>query len=221
MANRKAAETFILQNIAELTRSTENVDLYKKMFSAMSDEEFDQYMKDLDSGAKWLVIFAPHNLSTAMTTRNNIDLGKKLGHNFFQRIWVGKRGDIPMHLTPVEFLVVDLPVRRQSQLLTKKISIPEHNKAKDLLTGQATGDSKGSKISFPELQMLAAMGLDKCAEELIKYRGGDNQGFRAMNTMMARYGAANLDTLKNYSGGVDSTRLLRTYLTGMMLKNNL
>lgn len=221
MANRKAAESFILNCIKELTLSDENVNIYKTMFATMSDEDFDQYMKDIESGKKWLVIFAPHNLSTRMTTKNNIELGKKLGHKFFQKIWIGKTDVAPAHLTPVEYLVVDLPVRRQSQLLTKKISIPEHNKSKDLLTGQATGDSKGSKISFPEVQMLASMGLDACTTELIKYRGGDNQGFRAMNTMIARYGNANLETLKHYAGGVDSTRLLRTYLTGMMLKNNL
>ena len=61
MANRKAAESFILNCIKELTLSDENVNIYKTMFATMSDEDFDQYMKDIESGKKWLVIFAPHN----------------------------------------------------------------------------------------------------------------------------------------------------------------
>ena len=42
-----------------------------------------------------------------------------------------------------------------------------------------------------------------------------------MNTMISRYGKADLKTLSNYAGGVDSARLLKTYLTAAHLSNTL
>lgn len=90
-----------------------------------------------------------------------------------------------------------------------------------MMSGQPTGDSKGSKISFPELQNLAAMGLDNSVIEMMKYRGGDLKGFNAMNAMIARYGTTNLKTLQNYSSGVESTRVLKTFLTSCHLRSTL
>ena len=89
------------------------------------------------------------------------------------------------------------------------------------MSGQPTGDSKGSKISFPELQILASMGLDNCVVEMMKFRGGDLKGFNAMNGMIGKYGEASLKTLANYSSGVESTRTLKTFLTGMHLNSSL
>jgi hypothetical protein len=105
--------------------------------------------------------------------------------------------------------------------LNKKISIPENNKTIDSLTGQPAGDSKGAKISYDELQICAGMGLDASMVEMMKYRGGDLGGFRALSAMIARTGSANLNTLSAYASGVESTKTVKTILTGMHLKSTL
>jgi hypothetical protein len=118
-------------------------------------------------------------------------------------------------------MVIDLPIRRQSQHLQKKRSIPENNRVIDQLSGQPTGPSKGAKISYPELQVLAGMNMDSSLVELIKYRGGDKGGYNALNAMVGRYGAANLKTLSNYATGVQSTQTLKIFLTASHLKSTL
>lgn len=221
MAKRKEAEQFILKYIDKILPKGYSVQLYKDMFARMTDAEFEQFINDLESGKQHLVLYAPNMQETKLNTKRNIEIAKELGHDFFQRLWIGQNKDTPTYLTPVKYMVVDMPVRRASQLLTKKIKIPEHNKSVDILTGQPTAKSKGSRVSFEEMKILAAMGLDNCIVEMMKFRGGDLKGFNAMNAMISRYGTANLKTLNNFSSGVESTKTFSTYLRAMHFKTNL
>lgn len=219
--NREKAQEFILTYIGKLDTSGENTKIYTDMFSTMTDTDFKQFMSDLESEEKTLVIVAPNFSKVNLSVANNLEIAKELKYNFFQKIWIESDGVTPTYLTPIPYMVVDLPIRRQAQLLVKKISIPEDNKSIDNLTGQPTGKSKGSKISYPETQVLAAMGLDNCLTELLKYRGGDIKGFNAMNSSIARTGGVSLDAISPFAGGVESTKTVSTILTSAHLKNNL
>lgn len=219
--NRAGAQNFILQYIGLLAPKTDNVEIYKKLFAAMSDKAFDEFMKDLESGEKHLALIAPNFNDTGLSVENNLAVADKLGHNFFPQIWIEGKGDVPTYLTPNTYLVADCPVRRASQTLVKKVSIPKHQRVVDSLTGQPTGESKGAKISYPEVQIAAAMGLEDTLIELVKYRGGDARGRAAMSAMISKYGRANIKTLSQYASGVESTRTLRTFLTAAHLRNNL
>lgn len=218
--NRPQAEKFILTYINKIAGAS-NKKIYENIFSVMSDKDFDEFMTDLETGKKFLAVIAPNFSNINLTVNNNLAIADELGHNFFEKIWIEGKGDQPTYLTPIPYMVVDLPLRRASQLLTKKISVPDHNKVIDAMTGQPTGESKGAKISYPELQICAAMGLDNSMIELMKYRGGDNKGHAAFNGMVSKYGTVRLESIKQYSSGVESTKLLKTFLTCMMLKSNL
>jgi hypothetical protein len=221
MGNRQATEAFIIKYIEKITGSAENVATYKKLFGNMSEKDFASFMTDLESGKRFLVIIEPNFSNSKISVTNNFKVAEELGHDFFQRLWIEGKGDKPTYLTPNKYLVVDLPLRRASQLLIKKISVPKHNKIIDSLTGQPTGDSKGGRISYPELQICAAMGLDNSMVELMKYRGGDARGGAALSGMLSKLGSANLATLKQYASGVESTYTLKTYLTCLHLRSNL
>lgn len=219
--NRKPAETFILEYIEKIMPGSENTQIYKDMFATMTDEQFEEFITNIKEGKSNLAITAPNNHKFSLNLDRNFKIADELGHNFFQRIWIHSDGQRPTYLTPVPYMVVKLPLRRQAQLLVKKISIPEDNKSVDDLTGQPTGKSKGSKISYPEAQVLAALGLDSSLNELMKYRGGDLKGFDAMNRLIARNGEVQLDALEPYASGVESTKTLKTILTAMHLKSTL
>lgn len=221
MSNRKAAQDFIVNYLEKLSPGNETVTIYKEMFSKMTDSDFESYMNKLESGESFLVIISPNYGKSKLSVKRNLDLAKELGSKFYHRLWIGEHDGLPEYLTPIEYLVLDLPLRRQSQLLTKKLSVPEHNKSIDNLTGQPTGDSKGSKLSFPEINVLAAMGLDNSIIEMIKYRGGDQRGYMALNASLARYGDVSLKNIEAYSSGVVSTQTFKTILTAMHLKNSL
>ncbi len=214
---RKEAEAFLTEYIDKIAPGGQNKKLYEDKFAAMSDEEFDDMIDGLEKGTVHLAAVAPNFSEVRLTMANNFAVADELGHEFFQRVWVPAKDGLPSYLTPVPYLVLDLPVRRQAQLLEKKISIPAHNNSVDDLTGQPTGASRGSKISYPETQVLASAGLKECLLELLKYRGGDERGFMAMNTMIARTGGVSLNAIEPFAGGVKSTSAVKSMLAGMQL----
>lgn len=221
MANRQAAEQHILKYVAQLIPNGHNTEIYTKLFASMNDDEFEAFISDLETGKRFLVVIDPNFSNSGLNIENNLRIAEELGHSFFESLWIENKDDQLTYLTPIKYLVVDLPLKRASQLLVKKISVPDHNRTVDTLTGQVTGESKGAKISYPELQVCSAMGLDNTMVELMKYRGGDNKGLIAMNTMLSKLGRANLKTLSNYASGVESSRTLKTFLTAAHLKSTL
>lgn len=221
MPNRKKAEEFILKFLKEIEPTGYNVEAYKKVFAEMSDKTFDLYMRGMRDKTMYLVIFKPMYEAKGITIENNFKVAEKYGLKFYERlIFTGNKNE-PDHMTATTSLVGYLPYRRQSQTLVKKISVPANNKTIDQLTYQPTGASKGSKISFPELQVLIGMKLDKTIEELIQIRGGDRGGFAAYNAMIMRYGRVNLSALENHKTGVESTRTLKIYMASMHISTTL
>lgn len=221
MSNRQEVEAFIIKYIGQITPGTNNADNYKKLFASMNDKDFDAFMVKLESGEIKLSVIIPNFSKNNLTLENNLKVADSLGHNFFQKLWIEGKDDQPTYLTPIPYMVVDLPVKRASQLLDKKISVPKTTKVVDAVTGQVTGEAKGAKISYPELQLAASMGLEDSMIELIKYRGGDNRGGAALAGLLARNGNANLSTLSQFASGVESTKSLKTFLTAAHLKSNL
>lgn len=221
MVNRIKAQDHILKYIEKMTPGTENSALYSKLFSEMSDEQFDNFIKDIESGKRNLAVIVPNFSKVKLSVERNLEIAKELEYEFFQRIWIEGKENTPTYLTPNKYLIVDLPVRRASQLLTKKISVPKHNRVIDSLTGQPTGESKGAKISYPELQVCSAMGLENSMVELMKYRGGDARGHAALNGMLSKYGRANQATLASFASGVESTTTVKTFLLSAHLKSTL
>lgn len=218
---RQKAQDVILKYIDKMLPGSPNQAYYQSMFDGMDDKAFDVFMRELKDGTRHLCIIAPNAVKPELAVDRNLAIAKELGYNFFQRIWIGASGDRPAYLTPIPYMVVKLPIRRQAQLLVKKISIPEDNKIVDDLTGQPTGRSKGAKISYPEVQVLAAMGLDQNTTELIKFRGGDLKGFDAMNTMISRTGGVSLKAIEPFASGVESTKTMKTFLTAMHIRSTL
>lgn len=221
MPNRKKAEAFIFQFLRDIEPTGYNVEKYKEIFAKMSDKQFDTWMKGMRDKTQYMVLFKPMYEAKGITIENNFKVAQKYGLNFYERLIFSGNKNEPDHMTATEALVVDLPYRRQSQTLVKKISVPANNKTIDQLTYQPTGASKGSKISYPELQVLIGMRLDKTIEELIQIRGGDRGGFAAYNAMVMRYGKVNLKAIENHRTGVESTRTLKIYMASMHIKSTI
>jgi hypothetical protein len=220
MANRAAAMAELLKFVEKILPGSDNTKIYEQQMGALTDAQFEAYMQKLASGEEILSLVCPNISKPRLSLTRNLKVAKELGHDFFQRLWLTDPHTGTTYLTPIPYLVVDLPVRRQAQRLDKKISIPQDNNHTDVMTGQATGVSKGASLSFPELQVLYAQGLDKTLEELIKFRGGDEESYRAMNKVLIEEGSVNLDRVRG-SGRVKSTETLSTFLKAAHLSNNL
>lgn len=219
--NRQAATEFILKNLEALLPGNSDVPRYKAYLEGLTDKEFEDYMVALKTGEKYLTLTAPNFGKTNLDLERNFKLADKLGVKFFHRLWIEGDGDTPSYLTPIEYLVVKLPFRLASQRIAKKMSIPKSQRVINTLTGQPTGESKGASISFPELRVCAAMGLENSMVELMKYRGGDVRGGSAINASLVRTGRASLKTLAHFASGVESSNTLRTFLNCIHLKANI
>lgn len=218
---RKAVEDLILEYIGKIASGDQNVKLYKDLFAKMSDQEFDAWMHKLKNKERTLSIIVPNGGDVKCSVENNIKVGKELGFEFFQNLKFSPAGKTPGFTTPNQYMILKLPVKRAAQLLSKKISIAKDNKFIDTLTGQVSGDSRSSKMTYPETQILLGMGIKDSLIELLKYRGGDKNGANAMNTMLMKNGIAHQKDLEQYSSGVESTKTLKSYLYGMHIKNTL
>lgn len=219
--NRKQTEAFIIKYVEKIAPGIGNKEIYEKFFKMLNDKQFEDFIDLLATEKARLAIFVPNSKANVVSVENNLEIAKELGHEFFTRLHISNKEGVPDHLTSVKHMVMDLPVRRASQLVSKKIKIPKNNKIIDNLSGQPTGTSKGAKISYPELLILAAMGLDNSIEELISVRGGDNKAFLAYSSFVDKYGKVSLKGLEPFRSVVKSTATFKTFLTSMHIKSTL
>lgn len=221
MANRKSATDYLLKYVDKISPGGDNKKIWEETLSGLSDKQFDDFMKRLESGEEVLSIVSPNFSDNKITVDNNLKVAKELGHDFFERLWLTDPNTGETYLTPEKYMVIDLPLRRQIQLLVKKSSIAEDVPRIDELSGQRASGEKGSALSMPQIQSLYANGLDKSILELIKFRGGDEKGLRLLEKSMRETGAASLEELIPQTRQVKSAQTLGVILKGMHLDNNI
>lgn len=219
---RKAAIDKAVQFIAEFLPKTNNAELTRARLESLSDKEFDALMRRFQSGEDYLQLITPVATDEARLDLDRLhDIAHKHKIKLYHRIWMPNE-DGSWELSNKHSLVMHLPVRIQQQLIAKKISIPKDNRHIDYNTGQATGkESKGGRLSYPELNAMLAMGLVKSAEEMMHFRGGSEKGLRLIEQSISQMGRASADALKPYSGTVGANSMLHSYLTAMHLKSTL
>lgn len=219
---RQKQQDFILEVLADLAPKVDHKKIYEEtIFKNMNDTQWKEWVAKLGDGTSAIPIFFPNMVATGITLERCVEVAKKIGLELYQRLWITDPATGRTSLGPIPRLVVYSPFRRASQTSKKKISVPPHQKTVDATTGQPTGESKGARLSYPELKLLTAMGLDKSAVELAKYRGGDLRGYSAMTAMLSKHGSARMETLKQFSSGVESLTTMKTFFTAAHLKTNL
>lgn len=221
MGNRKAATAELVKWLNEMVPGSETVKDTEKVLNGLTDAQFDDYMQKLETGDEIVSLAVPNLGKDKLDIGRLLKVGEKLGHQFFEQLWLTDAKTGVTYLTPEKYLVVDLPLRRQQQMLSKKISIPTDNRHVDELTGQVTNDSKGASLSLPELQILRSQGLDRPILEMIKVRGGDEKANRAITRQIVENGSASIDSVLGGGTRVKSTETLATLLRGMHLSTNL
>lgn len=219
--NRKAAEAVVYEFLNGVLPNSKNNDIYKKLFEGMDDDDFYKWIQDLKDRKTFIALIAPEGAETVLNFSRNLKLAEKWNHKFYQRIWLIDPHSGIKYLSNNPYLIIRLPLKRQAQFLIDKISIPEDNYSVNNLTGQATGKSKGSTISNPELQILNALKLDSSTIEMIKMRGGDLIAFNAMNNQIYETGSASIEAIDSLGTNVKVVQSLSTILTAMHLSNTL
>lgn len=216
--NREAFTAHVLKLLEAIAPGNTDTARWKSYLEGLNSKAFDEFVNACRTGEKYLTLTVPNFSKVKLSLERNFAVADKFKIKLFHRVWEEGGEDTPTFLSPYEYLVCKVPVRLASQRLAKKASIPKTQRIINTLTGQPTGDSKGASISYPELRLCVAMGLENTMVELMKYRGGDVRGGAALNASLMKTGRANLKTLSHFASGVESTNTLRTYLTGAMLR---
>lgn len=173
MGNRAKAMAVIKQRLSMFAGYDESVKEVESMLNDLTDKEFDAYMHKLRNGEETLPYIKPNLSKTKMSLKKNLEIAEKVGHSFFERLWLTDTDTGETYLTPIKYLILRLPIRRQQQHLHKKVSIPSTNTSVDDLTGQVTGPSASSRLSYPEMQVLYSQNLRHSIAELFTFRGGN------------------------------------------------
>ncbi len=193
---RSAAEKEILDALSLLDPTGDNTKLMKDNFSKMTDKQFDAYMQAIKEGKDYVSMVVPNmRKKRAITTDNTKKVAQKLGIELEHQLWIVDPKTKLTYLTPIKYLVLHLPVRRQIQTLESKIAVAENNRKIDDMTDQVTRESGKSSISFPELLVLVASGQYRACEELLKVRGGDLAALNMSNTNIYSTGGFSLDAV--------------------------
>lgn len=205
-----------------------NAEMLEKYLRGLSKSDFDNYVKSLlptkESGLKQqqaIPIYIPMMDPNPAILSNNLEVAEKLGIQLYHRLRMYNPNTGKVHLSPVKHLVGDVAIKRAIQLQSKKESIPKDDRTVNELTGQVTNESKGSSISFPELQALAAQGLDEAIQETMTIRGGNPILKREWEHQMMETGEADMKPLLATGIKPKSTLTITRLFQGMQLDTNI
>lgn len=196
--------------------------MVRAQLESLSLEQFSQLMVLAEEG-KWNLPFYIPVLKddAAVNKEKMLKLADACGVKLFEQLVLVDDATGEEYKTPIEYLSLTLPVRRQIQHLVKKMSVSEDNQSLDHLTGQVTGDSKASSLSMPELLALEARGLDNVILELIKVRGGDAEALRHMEQNVIESGGYSLRPIEELGTTAKVNHTLSSILFAMGYDDNL
>lgn len=220
-AARAAVETYIGKAMAQVMPGNKNPEIYQDYFARLDDDQFDALMSRMEKDDESFPFYHPNFTGKNIDLEHLIGLIKQEGSSLMEQIHMVDFETGQKFLTPIEYPILRLPLRIQQQKLQKKMSVPKDNKHVDDLTGQPTTESKGSAISYPEIQILYAMNLNKTMQELLKVRGGDEAAYREYNNEIVATGSVNVEAITSRKTKVKSTKTVSAILKAMLLSNNL
>lgn len=220
--NRKAAEALVLRHMDKIDPSGMNSKMYKEeIFPNLSNEGFDAWINEIKAGRDFLFVNMPNLVGKKMSVANNLKVAKAMGLELFQRITQTDPATGRRYTGTRKYLIIDLPIRRQIQMITNKASMQSAGAKRDELTGQIAGSHKGSAMSYPETLVLFSQGLNACSEEFLKIRGGDAKASRMITESLINQGSANIRSTDVLKSRAKATDTLSVYLKSMHLDNNL
>lgn len=220
--NRKAAEALILKWVSKIDPTGTNSKMYKdEIFPAMNNEDFDNWMKAIEAGTDYIFINVPNLTGKGVSVANNLKVAKEMGVNLFQKIELTDPVTGKRYMGVRDYLIIHLPVKRQIQMITNKMSIQDADVKYDDLSGQVAGSTKGASMSFPETLVLYSQGLDNTLEEFLKVRGGDQMAGRVVNETVINQGNGSIKMIEDLPSRAKSSTTLSTIMKAMHLDNNL
>ncbi len=219
--NRNAFESFVLEFMGKITPGKGNVKIYKNIFAALNDNQFETFVQRLEQGQSLPIWLSNYDKQEMINFDNVVKLAKEYGVQIEQQLIMTDEDTGIEHITPETFFVGTAEVRKQRQMLVKKFSAAKDDSSIDDLTGQVIGVSKGGGLSYPEAQVLIELGLPTMTQELYDVKGGDLAALDHYRNELTTTGKTNTKSCLRKGSGVKALQTAHFLLRGRGLENNL
>lgn len=220
MGNRKAAIDYISGQYDAIEPGGPNTKMVRDWLEGLTNAQFEEVVTKIEQGEDWIPFIKPNQSGRPLDLDRALKVAEKMGIVFEERLWMIDGATGLKYLSPIKYMIVAMPVRRQQELVSKKRSTAKHSKRTDAWTGQPVGVSASSKVTLPELMFMDEKGHDAVLDELIKIRGGDPIAFREARRQMAETGEVSITAIKALGTQPTSTQTTESLLAGMMIESN-
>lgn len=215
---RQEAESLIYRvlDAADITKT--NSDYYKKLFSKMNDEEFEQFCR-----RRLPFRFHQEIFKIEPKMYEIIEAFKVLDKPLLEKVkvphyYVNSEG-IPVETQ--ECLVIYIHLKRMKQMLTKKNSTAIDIDKRDMRTGLLTGSDKGGKETDREFESLAVMGLEYTMDEYARPKADAMGAMAQMSNTIMNKGYVSVNDLDIARDDSIAKNTLNVYLLGAHIASNL
>ena len=212
--NRKKAEEYLLRELKNF-KDDRLIKLYHSRFKEMSNQEFDDWIRKLETRKAMInIIVEPGNKKIGLNEL--IDYSKKLGISIMAKIRIDNK--LLNHKSYMNHLQFTgwLPIKRTQQTATKGLIVAKGNSL-DMMSGQVTGTSRPGRMTKPEIEVIAGLGLPHSLTEITNINGGDLGLKSGLEATISQTGRASQEEIKSYSTGVESRKTLQVLFKGMHL----
>ena len=221
---RKLVMDRLLKVMNLLDPTGDNARIYQEKFSAMTDVQFDRYMKDFFSDAKAQFYLEIVEYERDLTIENVQKCADYMKVPLFEHVAYPYLTNDPNNVIVSRYPV---PVgyihkKRMPQYLLKKSAGSTKIAKKSPLTGQVTGDDKNARNSDLETYSLTALGANAANQEFMGPRADNMKAKSEMYNDIAKNGYTSLgdmDLQDPYNKVALNT--MDTYFTMMGISTNL
>lgn len=218
-AKRKKAEELIYKVFDTVDTTHTNSDYYKKLFSSMSDEDFEIFCR-----RRLPFRFHIQAFKVEPKMPDVIKGFKVLGAPLFERVKLPYIYKDPKTGEPVETdesLVVYIHMKRMKQMLVKKNHTSMYTDKRDMKTGLLVGDDKGGKETDREFESLATMGLEYTMDEFSRPKADSMEAMSQMSNAILNNGFVKDSDITVTKTDSIGKNLFNVYLIGCHLHSNL
>ena len=215
---REEAEALIYKVFDTADKTHTNSDYYKKLFSTMSDKDFEEFCKRR-------LPFRFHTKAFGVEPKmyEIIDAFKVLKKPLMEKVklpyvYINDKGE---PIETEECLVVYIHLKRMKQMLTKKNHASIDIEKRDMKTGLLTNDDKGGKETDREFESLATMGLEYTMDEFARPKADAIDAMSQMSKEILSKGYVSMDDLNIVKTDSLGKNLFNAYLIGAHLHSNL
>lgn len=216
-------EKLVYDTFNALDKSGRNTERYKKLFSGMTNAQFDAFFKDLFANENEYLILNLCDYEIDLRIEDIEKAAKVLNVPLFERI------AFPHYTLDKDNVIVTkeaVPVgychiKRTQQTVAKKNGISTSANIRSSLTGQVTAGDKNGRQSDLENATLIGMGAVDILKELNGPRSDDPVMKQQMLTAINRKGFVSLEDMESDPANKTTLNTVNVYFLGMNLNTDL